>query len=685
MAEADTVKKLEDQLNCPVCLDTYTDPKQLQCNHVYCQQCLGRLVVQNQQGQFILTCPNCRQVTPVPANGVAGLQAAFQVNHLLDILSEHKKAKEGALYCADHQEREQELYCESCEQLICLQCTITEHNGHNYNLVKDVFQKHELEIVASLAPAKEQLATISKASEQVNSRKRKVLDQQFILEAYIQQDSRQLIDTISARTQELVNKLQQITEEKLRCLDTRMEQLEVMKSQLSSYLDMVEETLATGVQGKVVSMKTAITRQVNELTTSLQTDTLEPITPADMDYFTADETVEICWGYGEVRALGSPDPSMCQATGKGLEEATVGETSSAVLQTINFKGQPCEGPILSSECELVSDITGSRARGSVERRGQSQYEINYQPTIKGRHQLHVKVEGQHIRGSPFDVTVKLPVEKLGTPMLSIGGVKGPMGTTINRRGEVVVTEWDGHRVSVFSPSGERLRSFGTRGSGQGQFARPAGVAVDGDNNILVVDGGNHRIQKFTSDGQFLTAVGTRGDGPLEFLYPSGITVNNNNNKVYVTDEGNNRVQVLNSDLTFSNTFGKKGRCKGQFYTPCDIACDRSGNVYIVDYENGRIQVFTSAGKYLRMFKRRGSLKRELHSPRGVAVDANDLVYISDEVNDCVSVFTCEGQFVTSFGCKGAGEGEFDSPTGLTVDNSGVVYVCDYNNGRIQLF
>ena len=386
------MKKLEDQLNCSVCLDTYNDPKQLQCNHVYCQKCLGRLVVQNQQGQVILTCPNCRQVTPVPANGVAGLPAAFQISQFLDILSEHKKAKEGALYCADHQDRELELYCESCEQLICLQCTITEHNGHNYNLVKDVFQKHKLEIVESLAPAKKQLTSISKASEQVNSRKRQVLDQQATLEANIHQDSQQLIDAISARTQELVSKLQRITEEKLRCLDSQMEQLEVMKTQLSSYLDMVE-TLATGVQGKVVNMKTAITRQVNGLTTSLLTDTLEPITPADMEYSTADKAVEVCRNYGAVGVLGSPVPSMCRATGKGLEVATVGETSSAILQAVNFKGQPWEGPILSSECELVSDITGSRARGSVERRGQSQHEINYQPTIKGRHQLHIKVEG----------------------------------------------------------------------------------------------------------------------------------------------------------------------------------------------------------------------------------------------------------------------------------------------------
>ena len=55
-----------------------------------------KLVVRDQQGQLTLICPTCRQATPVPANGVTGLQSAFQVNHLLEILKEHKKAKDTA-------------------------------------------------------------------------------------------------------------------------------------------------------------------------------------------------------------------------------------------------------------------------------------------------------------------------------------------------------------------------------------------------------------------------------------------------------------------------------------------------------------------------------------------------------------------------------------------------------------
>ena len=57
----------------------------------------------------------------------------------------------------------------------------------------------------------------------------------------------------------------------------------------------------------------------------------------------------------------------------------------------------------------MSEITRATVRGNLERRGQSQYEISYQPTIKGRHQHHIKVEHQHIRGSPFPVAVKSPI------------------------------------------------------------------------------------------------------------------------------------------------------------------------------------------------------------------------------------------------------------------------------------
>ena len=704
MAEK-VVERVEEQLNCSICLDTYTEPKILQCFHVFCCQCLVPLGVRDQQGQLSLTCPTCRQVTPIPVRGVAGLQSAFHINNLLEILEDSANKLENAPatpegatptdlnpvneanHCFVHEYKELELYCETCGELICLKCVTKsgKHHSHDYEELNVAFEKYKEEITSSLEPMKKQVTTIKKALALIEQCRGEISDQQADIEGNIHITFRRLREVLTVRETELIGHLHKTTQRKLKGLAAKSDQIEITLAQLDSCLHFMRESIKAGNESNVLMMKTNTVNQVKELTTPFQQDTLKPNTEADMVFSALVDLTAMCLSYGQVFTSGSPDPSKCHTTGKGFEVAVVGEKSTAILHAVGYEGKPCEEPIKSLECELESEITRTRASCSVERRGQSQYEISYQPTIKGRHQLHIKVEGQHVRGSPSSVAVKSPVEKLGTPILTLGGMRKPCGVAINQRGEVVVTECDEHCVSVFSPIGEKLRSFGTRGSGQGQLYRPFGVAVDGEGNILVADCNNNRIQKFTIEGQFLAAVGTKGSRPLQFDHLTDIAFNTSNNKVYVAGNWNHRVQVLNSDLTFSSTFGKKGSGKGQFGSPLGITCDSTGKVYVADTNNHCIQVFTAEGKFLWMFGRRGQGRGELDTPYYIAVDTSGIVYVSENDNNRVSVFTSEGQFVTSFGREGEGPGEFQSPRGLAVDNSGVVFVCDSYNNRVQVF
>ena len=257
--------------------------------------------------------------------------------------------------------------------------------------------------------------------------------------------------------------------------------MKTIQAQMSSSLKFVRERLNTGHQGEVLKMKINLVKQVKELTTAFQPDVSKPDTEADIIFSASPGATVMCQNYGQVyySTQGPPSPSRCYAKGKGLEDAVVGEKSTAVVFAVDHEGGPCTKPLKSLQSELVSVITGATVRGNVERKELNLYEISYQPTLKGRHQLRIKVDKQHIKGSPFSVVVKSQVEK------PIGGLKSPFGVAVNQRGEVVVTERDRHYVSIFSPSDEKLRSFGTHGSGQGQFEDPRGVAVDGDENILV--------------------------------------------------------------------------------------------------------------------------------------------------------------------------------------------------------
>ena len=699
MAE-EALKKLEEQLNCPICLDIYTDPKLLQCFHVCCQQCLVPLTVQDQQGKLSLTCPTCRQVTAIPGNAVGSLPSAFHINHLLELRKSFKEAEKSAAalenaiptaldsiktanLCSIHNGKELELYCGTCEELICLKCALKggKHHSHDCEELKEAFQKYKDEITPSLEPVERKIAIIKRKLAEFDVHRGEISDKQAATESEIHTTFRRMRALLESRETELIGRLHKLTQLKLKGLAEERDQVETILAQLSSCLHYMRESLKPGNEGDVLKMKVNTFKQVKELTT-FQADDSKLYAEADISFSTPIDADSLCQNYGIVSTSFSPDLSKCHVTGRALETAIVREKSTVLLQTVNIKGESCEVSLHSLHCELASKISGNTISCTVEKRRHGQYEICYQPTAIGDHQLHIKIEGRHIRGSPFSIAVNILVEKLGTPILTISGLNTPVGVAINLKREIVVSETGNHCISVFSPTGVKLRSFGSKGSCQGQFKHPKYVTHDNEGSILVADDGNNRIQKFTADGDFLTAVGTWGSRPLQFSSPHGIAWNARNNKVYVADRANNRVQILNSDLTFSHAFGVRGNGMGQFKFPWDIACDSTGQVYVADSWNHCIQVFTIEGVYIRKIGVPGVGKGELNHPSGVAIDASDKVYITKRDNHRVSVFTSEGQFLTSFGTKGVGHGESRSPIGLAVDTNGIVYVCDTGNNKI---
>ena len=594
--------------------------------------------------------------------------------------------KKVTLYCSQHEGMKLDLYCETCGELICLHCTVNKHcrPEHKYDLVGDTFERHKAEITTSLEPIEQQLGVVSKALEQFELQSQELDELEVAMEDDIGQQIRQLQEMLEARKAELVGQMKQHIQTKRKNLAAQKDEVETVHTQLVSCLSFVRESLRTGSQGEVMKMKKAVVKQIKEMTDSFKPDMLPPCEPANVKFMTSPELTQACQQFGRL-FLQQTSPEKCYATGKGLVVAEPSERATAVLHVVDHKGKAYITPVETLTCELVSNNTGTKINCSVKKIEASQYEISYQATSRGRHQLHIKVEGEHIKGSPFPVTVKLPVQKLGTQIKIIGGVNCPWGVAVNQKGEVIVAEGSEHCVSIFSPTGEKHQSFGSKGLGHRQFTNPRGVAVDDNGNILVVDQNNHRIQKFTPDGKFITTIGKKGNNPLEFNQPMGIAIHPLNKGIYITDRINHRLQILNPDLTLYSSFGSYGSGNGRFAYPWDVAFDSTGNVYVADSQNHRIQVFTAEGEFMRKFGKKGRGNGELDTPTSISIDSDNVVYATEYGNHRVSVFTCEGKFLTSFGTQGSGPGQFKEPRGIAVDKNGVVYVSDTSNNRLQLF
>ena len=543
------------------------------------------------------------------------------------------------------------------------------------------FSKQEKVIVDSLKPVGEQIATLERAVESVDTRCAVVIEQKTAVVTEIHTAMAHLRQALEVRETELVGQAEQTAQQKLKTLAAQRDGFELQLGQLRSCQDFVEESRRTCSQVEILRMKSPLVKQVNDLTGSFKPETLALAEQANMRFaHSLPELVKTCQQFGKVYCH-PVVPEKCLASGEGIKVATRGQTVAVSVEVLDREGEAYLRPVDSLRCELVASDGSSRVRGTVKRRNKSIYDISYQPQVTGEHQLHILIEEQPILNSPFTVTV-LP--NFTAPAKVIGDLKGPMCIAIREGGEMVVVENGAHYVSIVSGNGEK-KSFGTCGSGPGQFYYPQGVAIDIGGNILVADCLNHHIQQWSFTGKHLRTVGTRGSGPLQFKFPRGIVIHPHTGKVYVADRDNHRVQVLNSDLTYSSSFGKKGSNNGEFNRPFDISTDREGNVYVADRDNHRIQVFTVDGVYLRQFGKKGEGEGELKEPVSIAFDSGNVMYIGEGANHCVSIFSTDGEFIKSFGRKGEGPVEFCFPYGLAVDKKGTLCISDYGNNRIQIF
>ena len=582
------------------------------------------------------------------------------------------------LQCSKHPDKQLDLFCETCEEMICRDCTVRVHRDHQYDLVRDAFPKHKDVIVASLPPVEQQLASVNKALEGLDTQCGQITNQRPTIETDIKRNIRQIHEALEARQEELITQLDQMTRQKMKSLAAQRDQLELMAARLKSCHDFVQESLRTGSQGEILASKKTVVQQVKEMTTDFNPESLVLEQKANLQFtHSQKELTQACQQFGKVY-VSSACPNKCHAEGKGLHIAVLGETATATVHLVDWKERDCPDPV-DVTCELVSGDGSSQVRGEVKKVGESKYEISYRPQRSGQHQLHIRVEDVNIARCPFTISAFTT-----TPTNIIADLTMPWGVAMNERGQIVVTDYTECSVSIFDANGGKVRSFGSSGSGPGQMRYPSGVAVTATGDILVCDQINNRIQVFSPEGKTVKCVGTLGSGHLQFQSPLYIAVHPHSRMVYVTDCSNHRVQILNDNLTFSSTFGSKGSGNGEFNRPYGICFDSTGNVYVTERDNHRVQVFTARGEYIRQFGKKGGGEGELNEPASIAIDSSDIVYVVERGNHRISLFTQDGHFLRSFGTQGDWPGQFNVPTDIAVDKNGKIYISDKGNGQIQV-
>jgi DNA-binding beta-propeller fold protein YncE len=326
--------------------------------------------------------------------------------------------------------------------------------------------------------------------------------------------------------------------------------------------------------------------------------------------------------------------------------------------------------------------SGSVGSG-VERVAESQT-ISVQPETT----YHYRIVGTNSEGTTYggDIQFTTPantpsfLSSFGSAGSGSGQFNRPMGAAVDSGGNVYVVDRENNRVSKFNAKGEFLSQFGSSGSGNGQFKEPRSIAVSPNGHLWVTDAGNARVEEFTAAGEYIQQL---GGGKLSTPY--GIAVDGEG-RVWVSDV-NKIVEFKESSPGSFPFYGELTSIEGSAINqPGGLGLDSQGDVWVAEVGANRISEIegTASGYVGRLrFGTAGSGQGQLSQPYDVKVKASGNLVVVDRGNNRVQQFSPSGEFQATFGTKGSASGQFTEPSGVALGQGGLLFVTDSGNKRVQ--
>ena len=439
-------------------------------------------------------------------------------------------------------------------------------------------------------------------------------------------------------------KFREIYEAEQKQHETRLENLELINTQLKSFVERGQGILERNISAEIVQTNPAIIGRCDEL---LNTRKSRVYDSPNLCYF-ADKKFNLL----DQILVTRTDPSMCLTE---YHESETGKESKFVVVTRDSEGLQC----YQQDDQIKVDILtpeGDHLRTELKDSKDGKYVVIYTPQSIGKYSIEIQVNAQLLTGSPCVVQVREHQYQFVFKFGSRGNREGEFACINNiavsdKTGTIAVADYWNKRIQLFSSGGKFQKEIRLDGY-------PLSVAFTGSGNLLtLVSGSNNELCLFSEEGQFIKRINDK-----HLKKPQQLS-NTSDGRLIVTDKANNEIKVLSADgndllLSFVapncdkypkcavyyldkfyvsypwahcvkifdktgiylHDIGCEGSNDGQFDCPVGLVIDKYNQLVVCDVDNGRMQFFTLRGKFL------SKLWDEYFnsgSPRYVAINNND--------------------------------------------------------------
>ena len=718
-------KNLKKEAECPLCIETVKNPKTLPCLHSFCLECLDRHAnFARRQLKATIKCPVCQTSFQIPETDTfENLPSSFHLNRLVDVLAledgsvqsqrcnscdENNSATCYCFVCQDflcascfeahqrlkasrghrnvlidklqaqdvqelihrpvmcsqqyHEDQPLEFYCEDCKVLICHKCTVVSHDRHSKTDTQKAAQEQKMLMSDAVAKVKAEMVRYeSEIKKQTDLKKRnkvEILNEEKKMTDTVEK----LIGDLREHERKMKDKFREIYEAEQKHHATRLENFELVATQLKSCLERCQSILDRNFSVEILQTNRAILGRCNELLNVRKPDLY--MSP-HVHYL-----VEKKFDLMDRVVVTKTDPSKCLAEGQDSKEVKERKETYFVIVTKDSEEFQCYQQDDKIKVNILTP-EGDQLKTDIKDTEDGKYTVTYTPQCGGQHRVEILVNGQPMTGSPWIVQVHQHQYQFAFQFGSKGKGRGKFDSihdidAWDKTGTIAVADGRNKRIQLFSSEGKFRSEIKLDGE-------PCCVAFTDSGDLLtLVPKSDNKLRVFSEEGHFIKHINDKHlDKPGHFSIAS-------DGRIIITDYGGNKIKVLSPD----------GNDLLQSFSAPD--CDKSPscpiyqqNKFFVSYVFANcVKVFDKTGVYLHDIGCKGSNDGQFGGPVGLVIDKYNRLIVCDARNHRLQLFTLSGTFLSKI------DGQYFKngfPHYVAINSGSSLIVGDYGCSRISVF
>ena len=575
-------------------------------------------------------------------------------------------------FCSEqyHQRETTRFFCKECQTCVCHICIATNHKTHDVELLEKAAAGEKANMLARAELIKQKSNVCSDTIHEIEEKEAKLENNIAFAKREVSQAADQMVAKIRERERENITALENTRVVRVEKLNSAKKQVQSLAKQLDQAVEFTNNLVQRSSSSDIMQRTKTLEQRFEDLSkipvpalpVSSFVKFVPTITPENFSLgFVTGNKVDVHRSTVE----GTTQHFQAGLKGELVIRPRIHEEEQKEVDGLECKFNV---EVFMEPAEKVSSlIVCDREDGRIP--------VKFTPKVPCFFKISVKINGEELATSPLTIQVKKRLIQVVGELDLKGEIPvNPRGIAVNSKGLLAVGDEERHCILIYDKEGKYVRKLGCYGNNAGQFNRPIYITFINDDEILVVEELNHRIQQFNvHTGNTVKSFGKKGTGDGEIGNPASVCMDDEGHFV-VADLNNQRIQVLsqNGDPVFK--FGDSGPEK--LYYPFD--CIYYQNNFIVsDSCNHCLKVFDRTGKFLHKIGTNGQLK----FPWGLCIEKcgnHQNLLVCDHNNGRIDQFTMEGCFT------GKTVANVKGPTTITTTPDGRILVCDLTAKKIYV-